>query len=701
MKSGKNSFGEISVPNEDSGRLLRWRAEKIAREKVIHNRESRRVFSAEKMQQTLHELRVHQIELEMQNEELRRTQVELDAARARYFDLYDLAPIGYLTLNERGLILEANLTAATLFEISRSILVQYSLSSFIHKEDQDIYYSRRKKLFETGIPQAYELRMVKKSGAVFWAHLESTIVHDPVAGVLCRLVLSDITERKQAEQERERLLAQLGGQAQQMQQILESVPAGVILLDSADRLVLANPVAMTQLEVLAPLQTGETLTHLGNRPLPELLTTPPQGIWHEISHGQQIFEISARPLVSGPQSQGYVLVLREVTQDRLAQRQIQQQERLVAIGQLAAGIAHDFNNILAVIILYTYMALRASELSPKLRDQLHIILDESHRASELIQQILDFSRRAVLERQSLNLVSFLKEQINLLERTLPENIETQLTYGADEYQVDADPTRIQQILMNLAVNARDAMPEGGVLSLRLKRLSIGSGMQTVSGPNLPPGEWVQVQVTDTGVGIPPEILPRIFEPFFTTKAPLGTGLGLAQVHGIVKLHGGEIEVVSTVGQGTTFTLYLPASAGQARDHADIVSSVPLTYGNNEMILIVEDNPVVCRALAQMLEMLHYRVVTAANGRLALQLFAQQASEISLILSDLVMPEMGGEALFYALKERGMTQPMVILSGHPMENELEKLQNQGLAGWMLKPPSIERLAQLLAELLKKQ
>ena len=215
------------------------------------------------------------------------------------------------------------------------------------------------------------------------------------------------------------------------------------------------------------------------------------------------------------------------------------QERLAAVGQLAAGIAHDFNNILASIALYSQMSLRTAELPPRVRQRLEVIAQQTVHAADLVQQILDFSRRAVLERQPVALDSFMKEVIKLLQRTLPESIQVDLALEPGEYVINADLTRIQQTIVNLALNARDAMPNGGQLHIALSSSS-GQDIQCVDcGPVLG-GEWVQVAVTDTGTGIAPDVLPRVFEPFFTTRAPLGHGLGLSQVYGIVKQHEGHI-----------------------------------------------------------------------------------------------------------------------------------------------------------------
>jgi two-component system cell cycle sensor histidine kinase/response regulator CckA len=511
--------------------------------------------------------------------------------------------------------------------------------------------------------------------------------------------VKDITERKQAEKERKLLLDQIRERAQQLREVMNTVPEGVFLLDAEHRVLLANPVAEEILGVLGNAKVGDTLTHLGDRPLVELLTSPPtEGLRHEVKSDGRTFEVVARPMANGHESENWVLMVADVTLERHVQEQLQQQERMAALGKLAAGIAHDFNNIMAVIVLYAQMGLGIPDLPSKLRERLQIISQQAGRATDLIQQILDFGRRAVLECRPMDLVSFLEEQIELLRRTLPENIEIRFAYEEGDYTVSADPTRMQQAIMNLALNARDAMATGGKLSVYLARISVEDAKKAPL-PEMNIGEWIRLTVTDTGVGILPDVFPYIFDPFFTTKAPgEGVGLGLAQVYGIVRQHGGHIDVATEPGRGTSFVLYLPALMVESVQVFKSETGV-LSPGRGETILVVEDNQVLQEALVDTIESLNYRVLTADTGQQALAVLEEHA-EVALVVSDLVMPEMGGQALFHALRQRGLTLPVVMLSGHPMENELVSLQAQGLAGWLLKPPSIEQLAHLLAQALKQ-
>ncbi|MFZ5915929.1 MAG: PAS domain S-box protein [Chloroflexota bacterium] len=388
-----------------------------------------------------------------------------------------------------------------------------------------------------------------------------------------------------------------------------------------------------------------------------------------------------------------------LTELQSAQEQLVQQERLAAVGQLAAGIAHDFNNILAVIVLYTHIALRDTTLSPELRERLKIIDRQAKRATDLVQQILDFSRRAVLRRQDMDLAPFLEEGVKLLKRTLPESIQLELSHGPGVYAIQADVTRVQQVLMNLALNARDAMPHGGRLRVGLERLLVRAN-QMPPLPEMAPGHWVCLSVADTGAGIAPEVLPHIFEPFFTTKLPHGSGLGLAQVYGIVRQHGGYIDVETELGRGATFRIYWPALPGDELAVSE-EEETGLSKGRRETVLVVEDDPIVRQVLVDCLEMLNYGVLEAANGEEALQVLDRRGDEIALVLSDWVMPVMSGGALAQHIRQRQLAVKMVIVTGYPLDELYRDGDPEIVAAWVQKPPSLEQLAEALARALRNE
>ncbi len=500
----------------------------------------------------------------------------------------------------------------------------------------------------------------------------------------------DVTERKRAEQEQVRML-------KRVQQIIATVPEGVLLLGAEGCIRVANPEAERCLAILAGAQVGDTITHLGDSSLETLLTSPPTtGLWHEVKAGKRIFEIIARPMANGSQLEDWVMVLRDVTQEREVESRLQQQDRLAAVGQLAAGIAHDFNNIMATIILYAQMAERAAGLSDQGRQQMRTIDQQAKHASRLIQQILDFSRRAVIDRQPLDLLPLAQEVVEMLGRTLPENIRLELVHDAEEYIVDADPTRMQQMLTNLALNARDAMVqvEEGQLTISLQSVHV-EDRKDAPLPEMKDGDWIEVQVSDTGVGIKPDVLPHIFEPFFTTKAPgEGSGLGLPQVHGIVGTHEGHIAVQSQPNNGTCFTVYLPAASSPSESPRP-VSRPTSEAGQGEVILVVEDDSRARQAIQESLELLNYSPLTAASGREALGMLEQCQDEVALVLSDVVMPDLGGIALVHAMRERRIPTAVVLMTGHPLEQSLDDLKAYHVVDLISKPISLDRLAQVVA------
>jgi two-component system cell cycle sensor histidine kinase/response regulator CckA len=631
-------------------------------------------------------------------EERQQAEAALKRSEATLRSIFSAASIGIGLVVGHRVLAQVNERICELTGYTANELIGQS-ARVLYPTDEDFEYVGREKYRQ--IDQrgsgTVETRWRRKDGQILDVWVSSTPLDLTDIGAGVTFTVLDITERKRVEEERERLLRQVQEQTRQMQQIMDTVPEGVLLLDVGCRVVLCNPSALVYLPVLtetAIWETGQMLTALGGQPLAELLSPPPYGLWHEISEDRRHFQITARAIETGPMMGGWVLVLRDVTEEYAIRETAQRQDRLATVGQLAAGIAHDFNNILAGIVLYSQMSLRTPDLPPQLQERLVIIANQAHRAADLINQILDFSRSAVLDRLPLDLVPLLKEQVKLWERTLPENIHVDFTYGADNYTIDADPTRMQQVFMNLVVNARDAMPDGGMLSIEMTRLRVAKPKYAPL-PDMPVGEWVQIAVSDTGSGIPEEILPYIYDPFFTTKPEgKGTGLGLSQVYGIVSSHDGFIDVHTEMDVGTTFLLYFPALA-LPESPADVVFD-DLPLGHGETILVAEDNAAARAAIVASLELLNYHVLEAENGKVALKVFAEHREDIALVLSDLVMAEMGGKALAQALHQQAPALRVVVMTGHPLTEEREMLLDAGVVAWIQKPPELTLLAETLAQ-----
>jgi PAS domain S-box-containing protein len=379
------------------------------------------------------------------------------------------------------------------------------------------------------------------------------------------------------------------------------------------------------------------------------------------------------------------------------QEKMMQQERLAAVGQLAAGIAHDFNNILTGILGFTELLQLSPDTPAEMQSSLHQISISSQRAALLVRQLLDFSRKTIRHTQQMDLTDFISEIARFLERTIPENIHISLNLPPGHLLIKADSTQIQQVITNLTVNARDAMPGGGQLTIGLAQIEL-AGAEKCSGCGQPIiGKYVCLTVADTGSGIPPEVMPHIFEPFYTTKGVgHGTGLGLSQVYGIVEQHNGHLTVASRLNQGTTFAIYLPLSASQTPVAPEKKSAVQL--GDGQTILLVEDEKIVLEVTKTMLEKLGYRVIAAANGREAIAAYEQHLAGVDLVLSDMIMPDMTGEVLFSILKTRAPALKMVIMSGYPLGEKGAELLEQGLIDWFQKPASFKQLSQIMGQAL---
>jgi two-component system, cell cycle sensor histidine kinase and response regulator CckA len=379
-----------------------------------------------------------------------------------------------------------------------------------------------------------------------------------------------------------------------------------------------------------------------------------------------------------------------------AQGQIIAQERLAAVGQLAGGIAHDFNNVLASISLYSELLAREPGLRPEAGEWIKTIHEQSRHAAGLTQQILDFSRRSLLKSRVLDLYELVEQFARKLQPLLPEGVKAHLSAGRGRLQVQGDPDRLEQALFNLAANAGEAMPGGGQLRFSLEEILVSPGDRPES-LDLLEGKWILLTVEDNGTGILPEDAPHIFEPYFTTKATgESSGLGLSQVYGIVKQHGGHIEMQTRVGEGTVFRLYFPAAG------VEVVGEEPATAGVEEgqkaTILVVEDNRASRLALCEVLQVYQYRTLAAADGRAALEIYRQE--KVDLVISDLVMPVMGGIELLQALHKVDPGVKMLIHTGYPLDPTARELVHQGVVDWVQKPVTIEKIIEVVERALEE-
>ncbi|TXT37292.1 MAG: PAS/PAC sensor hybrid histidine kinase [Planctomycetota bacterium] len=486
--------------------------------------------------------------------------------------------------------------------------------------------------------------------------------------------IRDITERKQAEEERTRLLATVEHQHAELQMILDSVPALIFYKDRQSRLVRVNAAhaqcfglpreqieGKTDAELGAPhaseylrddlqvITTGEPL-----RGIVEQFQTPAGPRWlqtekmpHRDSHGNIV---------------GLVGLAVDITERKNLEEQLRQAQKLESIGRLAGGVAHDFNNLLTVINGYSELLLEKMEVTDLQRPLLKEIRDAGERAAGLTHQLLAFSRKQVLEPRVLNLNQQVANLEKMLRRLIGENIRLRTKLEPQLWPVLADVGQLEQVIMNLVINARDAMSDGGDLLIQTANVDVR--VRDVSHPaEVSPGNYIVLSVVDTGCGMDEATRARIFEPFFTTKEEgRGTGLGLAVVYGIVKQSSGHIAVQTERGQGTTFSIYLPwtqQSEPVAVPHQVVQRFPPGT----ETILLVEDEPIVRQLASRALHTCGYTVLEAANGREGLRVSATHPGAIHLLVTDLIMPVLCGRKLAEQLVQERPTVKVLYVSGY--------------------------------------
>ncbi|PYK73420.1 MAG: hybrid sensor histidine kinase/response regulator [Verrucomicrobia bacterium] len=375
-----------------------------------------------------------------------------------------------------------------------------------------------------------------------------------------------------------------------------------------------------------------------------------------------------------------------------------------AVGRLAAGVAHDFNNILTVILGNTSMQLRNPRLDKKLTSSLNQVQRAAERATALTRQLLAYSRKQIIQRRPLALNEVVEQTVAMLRRLIGEHIALDLQLTPDLPPIFADPSNVEQVIMNLALNARDAMPDGGKLTLTTTRVEVDQASRA-RNPESQLGPYICLAVKDTGYGMDAATVGRIFEPFFTTKDPgQGTGMGLATVYGVLKQHGGWIEVDTAPGRGTTIRTFFPLSvegfvAAPAKPENSPTESTPT---NDITILVVEDEEMLREFVSEALAALGYRVLSAANGRDALDVWAEHRDEIDLLLTDIVMPEsISGRQLAHTLILDKPNLKVIFTSGYSSELFGSEFEREKEHLFLAKPYLPDRLAQTVAMHLQSE
>jgi signal transduction histidine kinase len=405
---------------------------------------------------------------------------------------------------------------------------------------------------------------------------------------------------------------------------------------------------------------------------------------------------------------GFIEVVEDISDRKKAeqkmlslQAQLQQSQKMEAIGRLAGGIAHDFNNLLTVISVQSQFALRGLWEGDPLKEKLKDIEQAAGRAENLTRQLLAFSRRQILEIKVVNLNHILKDMEKMLRRVIGEDIELKVELADDLGMVKVDPVQMEQVILNLVVNAKDAMPQGGKLSFETANAELDEEYFFRSHAGMIPGSYVILSITDTGVGMTKEVREHIFEPFFTTKEKgKGTGLGLSTVYGIVKQSGGYIYAYGEPNKGTTFKIYLPQVFEPAKELAKEVTSEEIPRGN-ETILVVEDDPMVRRLAVDILRGQGYTVLEAEAGGDALLISEQYKEPIHLILTDVVMPHMSGAQLIERLKQVRKDFTVLYMTGHTDEAIIQQgILEKGI-NLIHKPFTLGKLGRKVRKVLDKK
>ncbi len=486
---------------------------------------------------------------------------------------------------------------------------------------------------------------------------------------------------------------------------VDSTPDGVLVVDSQGQRILQNQRMNELLKI--PAHVTEDADSFARSQFVTGQTKNPQQFAEKIAYlrlhpdeasrdeieltdGSVLFRTSFPVRDKAGKHYGRIWTFRDITKQRQLEEQFRQSQKLEAIGQLAGGVAHDFNNILAVIMMQVGLAGTDRSLAPETRETLNDIKAAAERAANLTRQLLAFSRRQVMRSRPLDLNEIVTNLTKMLQRILGEDVRLQLNLHSRPLMTRADAGMLDQVLLNLVINARDALPDGGQLFIETSEKTF-TEEESATIPDALPGRHVCLRVTDTGSGIPAEHLARVFEPFFTTKEPgKGTGLGLSTVFGIVKQHGGSITVNSEVGKGTTFQIFLPATV-VAPEAPEPSAAKPFPQGGTETILLAEDDPSVRMLTRILLERQGYKVIEAANGVEALKVAEQNPGKIQLLLTDIVMPEgVSGRDLATRLQKANPGLKVVFTSGYSVEIAGRELSLQEGQNFIQKPASPQQL-----------
>ncbi len=572
----------------------------------------------------------------------------------------------------------------------------------VHEDDRFIYYSIEDIYSQKKILREY--RFFKKDGNMIWLHDEAILIEGDKERIIG--AITDFTLHKKMTKE-------IYEKEQKFKILFENFFEGVLILKD-EKIIDCNITATKIFECNKKFLIGKTLKDISNkydekynefkRYLKRAKLKKSEIFLWEFKkyNGTQFFAEIALSYLTLDDEEFLILSFRDITEKIKYEENLRQVAKLEAIGSLTSGIAHDFNNILTIISGSIEIALQSLKTNTKVVEKsLKNAMDAVERATNLIYKLLAFSRKQTIFPKPINLISEIKELEGLLKKLIFEDIDLKFEYKNDNIIIFFDKSQLEQILVNLVVNARDAVQKSNKKNKEII-VKVEKILLNQDNPfNLNKGEYAKISVMDNGIGMPKEILDRIFEPFFTTKKMgEGTGLGLSTVHGIVYQNKGAINVISEVGKGSTFEIFLPVYKELQTIKKENIIKADIPTGKNETILVIEDEPVVREILKLMLESLGYNLIVASNGKEALNIFKDRYNEIDLIISDIIMPEMDGKILFDEMLKITPDVKILYISGYPDNILTAKGIDIRGDNFIPKPVTLEILAKKIREILSK-